>query len=396
MYVCLCVRIYIYMCTCVYMHTSYTYAYIVLHFPLMQACNAVYAFEILCNMVAYGFMGRNGWFSVSYFHKMEFFILLCTVVEATVVAIVKVEGLTIRPFRLLRIIKLLVTVKAFASVKIILDTLSVGAQQLSVVFLMFSFFLLTLGIFGMQILMYSFRNRCVLDDHMVNGTICASDFSTGWKQTCDFKNPNAAYPSGEGQLGLTGYGYRGAGYDETWCKVYCYTAEECKTWASYGRSMRSCASDCLEQYDAAKRNSAGGLLYPRDRWGRVHSCRQEHAYCSPVGNPKYGLQNFDSIGGVVLSMLQLAVQDSSYSILHQAIQAEPEAYPAIWIFCVISTVICTWLMLGLFVAVVTGTFERVRENYRITRVRNAAVNETQEETFDGTHAFSNDARFTGG
>ena len=86
-------------------------------------------------------------------------------------------------------------------------------------------------------------------------------------------------------------------------------------------------------------------------------------------------------------MLQLAVQDSSYNILHQAVQSEPEAYPAIWGFVTTTTVICTWLMLGLFVAVVTGTFERVRENYRLTRVQNALANEEEDGGADA-HVFT--------
>lgn len=35
--------------------------------------------------------------------------------------------------------------------------------------------------------------------------------------------------------------------------------------------------------------------------------------------------------------------------------------PLTWIFLILSTVLLEWLMLSLFVAVVTGTFERVRE-----------------------------------
>jgi len=47
-------------------------------------CNVMYAFEILSNNVAYGFIGHNAWVSVSYFHKMEFGILVCTVAEGIV------------------------------------------------------------------------------------------------------------------------------------------------------------------------------------------------------------------------------------------------------------------------------------------------------------------------
>jgi hypothetical protein len=65
-------------------------------------------------------------------------------------------------------------------------------------------------------------------------------------------------------------------------------------------------------------------LYPRDRWGRVHSCPQPDAYCEAVGNPMYGLQHFDNVGGFIPSTLQLAIPDSAYSIIHQGLQSEPE------------------------------------------------------------------------
>lgn len=44
-----------------------------------------------------------------------------------------------------------------------------------------------------------------------------------------------------------------------------------------------------------------------------------------------------------------------------ASQSEPISMPLTWIFLILSTVLLEWLMLSLFVAVVTGTFERVRE-----------------------------------
>ena len=61
-------------------------------------CNILYTFEILCNILAYGFIGHNAWFSVSSFHKIDFFILLATAVEV-VMATQNVSGLSLKPFR---------------------------------------------------------------------------------------------------------------------------------------------------------------------------------------------------------------------------------------------------------------------------------------------------------
>jgi len=193
-----------------------------------NATNIIYGFEIMCNLVAYGFIGRNAWFSVSYFHKLEFLILIATILEAIVATYMSIEGLTLRPFRLMRLIPWLVSFKAMANVKIILNTISLGAPQLFVVSAVFALFVFGFGIFIMQTMMYSFRNRCVFDDRGVNGTICASNSKTGWGKTCDFRDRSAAYPVQGGDRVLRGSGFPGAGYDEVWCKVYCYTKEECK------------------------------------------------------------------------------------------------------------------------------------------------------------------------
>lgn len=61
-------------------------------------CNILYLFEILCNIVAYGFMDHNGWFSVSTFNKIDFFILLATLIEE-VAATQGIVGLSLKPFR---------------------------------------------------------------------------------------------------------------------------------------------------------------------------------------------------------------------------------------------------------------------------------------------------------
>lgn len=50
-------------------------------------------------------------------------------------------------------------------------------------------------------------------------------------------------------------------------------------------------------------------------------------------------------------------------------QSEPVSMPLTWTFVILCTVLLEWLMLSLFVAVVTGTFERVRQSYHgMTRV----------------------------
>jgi len=61
-----------------------------------------------------------------------------------------------------------------------------------------------------------------------------------------------------------------------------------------------------------------------------------------------------------VSVFQVSVPDSAYDILHLGLQSEPDARPIIYIFVVFISVLQTFMVLGLFVAVVTGTFARVR------------------------------------
>ena len=212
--------------------------------------------------------------------------------------------------------------KTFASVKIILDTISAGSRQLGIVLIMFSFFICLFGIFGMQIFPYSFRTKCVMDERQVDHTTCASDFSTGWSATCNFTNPTAASKIAGDTAALRGLGFPGSGYDGCSCKIYCFTPEECKVHRKFGRLGSFCSDDCAASYPPDTLDRFGVALFPRDRWGRVHSCTMPNAYCAAVGNPYHGLQHFDNIGGFVPVMLQIAVPDASYNIIHQMLQVE--------------------------------------------------------------------------
>ncbi|KAJ1481426.1 hypothetical protein T484DRAFT_1807355 [Baffinella frigidus] len=54
----------------------------------------------------------------------------------------------------------------------------------------------------------------------------------------------------------------------------------------------------------------------------------------------------------------LVEPDSSYDVLWRLIKAEPNTFPLTMILWFAVTCLCTFLALGLFVAVVTGTFKK--------------------------------------
>jgi hypothetical protein len=137
------------------------YIFLVPDFPILRAtewqivdwiCSVIYLFEVVCNIIAYGFTGRNAWFSVSQFHKMEFIILCLTTAEFFFILILKQEALTVRPFRLLRLLKLVVPLQIFGEVRVILDTLSFSAGSIGLILLMFAFFVVIFGTVHMQLL----------------------------------------------------------------------------------------------------------------------------------------------------------------------------------------------------------------------------------------------------
>lgn len=81
--------------------------------------------------------------------------------------------------------------------------------------------------------------------------------------------------------------------------------------------------------------------------------------CMEVGNPGNGFIHFDNIGGALLAL----ADNSYYDVLWRSIQSEPESVGLTYLyyFCVIC--FNSFLLLGIFVAVVTGTFSRVRQAY---------------------------------
>jgi hypothetical protein len=83
--------------------------------------------------------------------------------------------------------------------------------------------------------------------------------------------------------------------------------------------------------------------------------------CVDYENPGFGFMHFDHIGGSLLALFQVTAMDQAPQILNYALESEEFSKP---ISCLLFfTVSCfnTFLLLGLLVAVVTGTFKNVRE-----------------------------------
>eukprot|EP00960_Hanusia_phi_P041224 754897-Hanusia_phi.AAC.1 len=211
------------------------------------------------------------------------------------------------------------------------------------------------AIFGNSIYARSYRRRCVTLARQIPS--CSSDSSTGWANTCDLYNLSQTKTEAPGQTAVAG------GYPfETWCKIYAVAVMPGEPVPNVTYPVITDAKT-IQSYDKK---------YPRDPYGRYHSCQlNEFDAGRPVtqmcddlgkaGNPNYGFADFDNIGDGMLVISQLVAPDSSYDFLWRSIESEPEAIIGTYFLWAMITILCTFLMVGIFVAVVTGTFKKVRE-----------------------------------
>ncbi|EKX35351.1 hypothetical protein GUITHDRAFT_166006 [Guillardia theta CCMP2712] len=330
-------------------------------------CFAVMLFEALCGIIACGlYSAESTWLRSTDMHKIELFIITVTGVEY-LGKLLAYPFLNLRAFRLLRIFRILTKIRALAGVKAIILTLkqplvaphalvSQGLQQLATIFAMLTFLMAAFAIFGNSIYARSYRRRCVTLSRQIPA--CASDSSTGWANTCDLHNLSATKTQAPGQVAIAG------GYPfETWCKIYAIAIPA-------GQPVPENLTYPVIQ--DAKSIASYNKKYPRDPYGRYHSCQMsEFDAGKPVtemcddlgreGNPNNGFANFDNIGDGMLVISQLVAPDSSYDFLLRSIESEPEAMIGTYFLWAMITILCTFLMVGIFVAVVTGTFKKVRE-----------------------------------
>jgi hypothetical protein len=272
-------------------------------------------------------------------------ILLGTIVEYAMQQAGS-EGITVKAFRIMRMLRVLSFFRAFSGIRSFIGTLQASAGQLATVFFVILFVIAGFSTLLLTFLRENFSRRCVVVDQHLSS--CSSDFSTGWAlspecdlikwtntlpNTLDANKPETDYP-----VMIDDY------YPfERWCKI--------EKNASAG------------QYD-------GNPLYDLDFKGRYHTCGQKRQnyrpgseMCAEVGNPSYSFSHFDDFGGALVTLAQGSAPDSYYDVLWRSIQSEPYWKGGLIVIYMMLTLIVTWLLIGIFVAVVTGTFKVVREEH---------------------------------
>mmetsp|Transcript_3722 Transcript_3722/g.9015 ORF Transcript_3722/g.9015 Transcript_3722/m.9015 type:complete len:2275 (-) Transcript_3722:103-6927(-) len=334
------------------------------------ASAVVLFFEILVGCIALGFWGApTTWMRSSDFHKLDMFVLLVTISEYILAFGFGITGVTMRPFRLLRVFRAITTIRAFSGIKTIIITLKQGLSQLVIVFAMLIFFCTCFAIFGMAVFQNSFSRRCVSLAHPV--PMCSSDST--FSKSCNLSNFS----------------------DPT------FVTEDQLIWEPGGESIIAGAYPWEEYCDTFAGDNTSSLRfeYPYDEvQGLYHTCGLDvfrdtpegyggvvYQTCEVVGNP--GFAHYDHIGGAMLSVFQSTSGDGSYDVLWRMLQSEPAIFALSFLYFFVIIAMNTFLLLGLFVAVVTGTFSRVRQQHG-----SAFLSHEEEETTASAYSSSSSPR----
>lgn len=343
-------------------------------------CACIFGFEVLSGMIAYGaFMGKSTYLHNDMFHSVDLMCFFFLILEYALVAWEMWPDLTMRPFRMVRVFKPITMTKTFSGVKLILISLSDGAPQLGVIF---AFLFLT--VIGWNVLLVSVygsstRRQCVTVDTFVPK--CASDFSTGFNATCNFNaGPENVFQPGGTPTISGGYPFR------TWCKIIA-TEHDQDASGKWVQPKPEGKLVTKGYYDYS--HSKQSISWPKYN-GTYHSC-QASAWrkakiqgeefevtqtCANVGNPQMGFSHFDNVYGASVTMFQLIAHDSYYDVWFRTMEGDPDLIYLTYIIFPLITVLDTFLLLGLFVAVVTGTFKRIRNEQKFSQFTGQKTNET--------------------
>jgi hypothetical protein len=300
----------------------------------------IFAFEILVGITALGFVnGPTTWLRISGMNTLDFVIMIAIIIENVLIAMGNSTA-TVLPFRMLRTLKILSYFKMFWAIRVIVATLMIAGKQILTLIFVLIFLLLAISTLLLEFLQSNFSRSCVVLDQS-NGP-CVADFSTGWasssecdfmnwqhpkKQTHSFDTPDSDFPT----MIEDYYPF------QRWCKIMINTT--------------------AGQYD-------NDPNYELDFKGRYHTCgagrkryQPRTEMCVEVGNPSLGLSHFDDLEGSLVTLMQGVAPDSYYDVIWRSVFSEPQASGFLLIFWIIFTVLTTWLLLGIGVSVVTGTFK---------------------------------------
>ena len=352
------------------------------YFDLTCAC--IFGFEVISGVIAYGACrGKTTYLRNDSFHTIDMLCLAFIVLEYSLASWKMWPNLTFRPFRMIRIIKPLTHISAFRGIKFILLSLTAGMPQISTLFGVLFLTIMGWIVLAMTVYGKSFRRRCVTIDTLVPA--CASDFSTGFNATCNFKSgvrlDTIAQPGGETAV-TDGYPF------ESGCKIIATEHERDVNgnWAEPKPAGRLVSKGYYDFGQVTFLTS-----WPKDANGVYHSCqadlwreaqkRGDHFEVTqtcrdfgPDGNPQEGYAHFDNLWGATTCLAQVIIPNGYSDVWSRAIESEPDVKIFTMILFPFISVINTFLLLGMFVAVVTGSFKRIKEEHDYNQFSDDVLN----------------------
>ena len=316
-------------------------------------CVTVFALELASGIVTCGFIfAPNPWLFKSQINKLDLLIFLF-IIFGWICESVGFSLINIMAFRIVRGLRVLVLFKAFEDLQVIMQTLVEGLPQLVTVSGMVVFILLAEASIGMATLRDSYGRRCVIERHYVPS--CASDFSTGWAARCDLRGFSGAVKQSPSGAPLAGPGWERDSTDEL---ISVITAGY-----PFSRGCKMIENVTAGEFDR---------IYPLDERAVYHDCQVDQYLAFGQGAVtqrcaesdelrNWYSQHFDDVWGAVLTLAQSTAPDSYYDVIYRSTEAEKNIDSAYWALWILLTLLNTFLLLGIFVAVVTGTFARIRE-----------------------------------
>jgi len=120
--------------------------------------------------------------------------------------------------------------------------------------------------------------------------------------------------------------------------------------------------------------------YPVDTEGRYHTCQLDRfridgakavtTECHDTGNPGNGFMHFDHVGGAFVVVLQISIPDSQYEVLTRALETQPhEKLLTAAYFGILVSAFCTFMELGLFLAVIAKAYGAAAAEQRANVIR---------------------------
>ena len=263
----------------------------------------------------------------------------------------------VQALRFLRIVEAVLRLPCFVTGRALGRSLRRILPQIGVLLLLVLIFWVGLAAFGLGAFQRSLSRRCVYTSREVPA--CATADFGPWSQGC---NPQKWRESQTVDL-QPALVLRGAFPFEIGCKVYggtraVETFQNTTARADVGHELGMRLS---MRHDMQRRTAGSGVADTQE----VDTCRGSEARMGLAATQACrslearegdDFVHFDHMGGAFLAVVVCSLLPETSPLLNLLLEAEPAAWPAVYVFFLLVSMLCTYFILGLFVVVISGSF----------------------------------------